>query len=63
LLLFSIAEALHRTIEELEEQITPTEFQEWLAFFRLREEKRPPGGGGGGKGTPKAKMGSQRRAR
>lgn len=62
-MLFALGEALGRTVAELEEQLTPTEFTEWLCFFELREEKRPktPGGGGGGK-PPKAKMGTKRRA-
>lgn len=63
-MLFARGEVLGRTVAELEEQLTPTEFHEWLCFFELREEKRPktPGGGGGGK-PPKAKMGTTRRAR
>jgi len=38
--LIALADRLHKTIEEIEE-ISVSEFHEWIAYFQLKHEGKP----------------------
>ena len=38
-----LAETLHRTVEELQSDITLEEFLEWGSYFRLKNQKQKHG--------------------
>lgn len=37
--IFSLAKELHMTVNELSSTMSASELQEWIAFFKLKDEK------------------------
>jgi len=48
--LFLLAETLHRTVNELVDQMSVAEFAEWSAFFRWKTDQQRQQKKGGGNG-------------